>query len=534
MVDEEAEPRRAAALMERLAMAHWRAGRPRDGLDTAERALALVETASRPPSGRRSRVVGKTRMLQGRYREATEAARKAIEAAEATGDQAALAGALNGMGTSLWPRARSRRARPSCAGRWRSRASRTARARSRARQVNLADALHIAGRTARRSPSPAPGARTPRAGQPRRLARRDDRRDAVEARRLGRGRAAPARRGPPLPGQRARVRRADPRRAGLGRGRHDEAARTSRGSRSRSARVAEPQWHGAYGALLAELRRRQGDLDGARAAVDDALDRIEFCTEDAARLARVSAAGVTVEADRAQRGARPRRRRGGRPRARRIEGSSCASRRRARPAARSRRRGCATARAEPPAPRATPRWSCGARPPPRGTAVGRPYPAARARCARPRRTPGAATRDAAAAAAAAALATARAARRRVAGAARWRASSRGPGWRAARRRRRAAGPAARAPSGGEDPFGLTPRERQVLALVAEGATNREIGAQLFMAEKTASVHVSRILAKLDVRSRTEAAGGRAPAQGSRTDRGLDVLLVERGAGRGLL
>ena len=45
----------------------------------------------------------------------------------------------------------------------------------------------------------------------------------------------------------------------------------------------------------------------------------------------------------------------------------------------------------------------------------------------------------------------------------------------------------------------------MLALVADGATNREIGAQLFMAEKTASVHVSRILAKLDVRSRTEAA-----------------------------
>jgi len=57
-----------------------------------------------------------------------------------------------------------------------------------------------------------------------------------------------------------------------------------------------------------------------------------------------------------------------------------------------------------------------------------------------------------------------------------------------------------------EPFGLTPRERQVLALVAAGATNREIGRQLYMAEKTASVHVSRILAKLDVRSRTEAAG----------------------------
>jgi DNA-binding NarL/FixJ family response regulator len=57
----------------------------------------------------------------------------------------------------------------------------------------------------------------------------------------------------------------------------------------------------------------------------------------------------------------------------------------------------------------------------------------------------------------------------------------------------------------EDPFGLTPRERQVLAQIAEGATNRQIGAALFMAEKTASVHVSRILSKLGVRSRTQAA-----------------------------
>ncbi len=62
-----------------------------------------------------------------------------------------------------------------------------------------------------------------------------------------------------------------------------------------------------------------------------------------------------------------------------------------------------------------------------------------------------------------------------------------------------------APEEPEDPFGLTPRERQVLALLAEGATNRQIGAALFMAEKTASVHVSRILAKLGVQSRTQAA-----------------------------
>ena len=59
--------------------------------------------------------------------------------------------------------------------------------------------------------------------------------------------------------------------------------------------------------------------------------------------------------------------------------------------------------------------------------------------------------------------------------------------------------------GGALPFGLTPRELQVLALIAEGATNRQIGAALYMAEKTASVHVSRILSKLGVRSRTQAA-----------------------------
>jgi DNA-binding CsgD family transcriptional regulator len=67
------------------------------------------------------------------------------------------------------------------------------------------------------------------------------------------------------------------------------------------------------------------------------------------------------------------------------------------------------------------------------------------------------------------------------------------------------GDAARREAEPDDPFGLTPRERQVLALVAQGATNKQIGTALFMAEKTASVHVSRILAKLGVQGRTQAA-----------------------------
>ncbi|MGF1661487.1 MAG: LuxR C-terminal-related transcriptional regulator, partial [Kineosporiaceae bacterium] len=58
---------------------------------------------------------------------------------------------------------------------------------------------------------------------------------------------------------------------------------------------------------------------------------------------------------------------------------------------------------------------------------------------------------------------------------------------------------------GRRPAGpLTPRETEVLALVAEGLTNRRIGERLFMAEKTVSVHVSRVIAKLGVTGRTEA------------------------------
>jgi len=54
-------------------------------------------------------------------------------------------------------------------------------------------------------------------------------------------------------------------------------------------------------------------------------------------------------------------------------------------------------------------------------------------------------------------------------------------------------------------LGLTRREAEVLALVAAGRTNRQIGQELFITPKTASIHVSRILAKLGVAGRGEAA-----------------------------
>lgn len=58
---------------------------------------------------------------------------------------------------------------------------------------------------------------------------------------------------------------------------------------------------------------------------------------------------------------------------------------------------------------------------------------------------------------------------------------------------------------GLERFELTPREIEVLALLGEGMTNREIAATLVISDKTASVHVSRILAKLSVANRASAA-----------------------------
>jgi DNA-binding CsgD family transcriptional regulator/tetratricopeptide (TPR) repeat protein len=56
-----------------------------------------------------------------------------------------------------------------------------------------------------------------------------------------------------------------------------------------------------------------------------------------------------------------------------------------------------------------------------------------------------------------------------------------------------------------DRLGLTPRETEVLTLIAAGHTNRQIGDALFVSDKTASVHVSNILRKLGVSSRVDAA-----------------------------
>jgi DNA-binding CsgD family transcriptional regulator/tetratricopeptide (TPR) repeat protein len=75
----------------------------------------------------------------------------------------------------------------------------------------------------------------------------------------------------------------------------------------------------------------------------------------------------------------------------------------------------------------------------------------------------------------------------------------------ARPRRRRNGAAA-TPPGAPKGSVLTPREREVAALVAEGLSNRQIGERLYVSERTAETHVQNILAKLGFTSRTQVAG----------------------------
>lgn len=73
----------------------------------------------------------------------------------------------------------------------------------------------------------------------------------------------------------------------------------------------------------------------------------------------------------------------------------------------------------------------------------------------------------------------------------------------------------------EDPLvaSLTPREREILDLIADGLTNREIGERLYLAEKTVKNYVSGMLAKLGMQRRTQAAvygsGLRQPSHDAR-------------------
>lgn len=505
LVDPTTDPRRAASLLERLARAQWDMNRQDHAVETLDRALALLEP-DELTSERAALLAAKTRarMLQGKHGEAIEVGGEALAVARAIGDRRAEVRALSSLGAALFGRGEDDDG---------TEALRTGIALADGAEmidelcalyVNLGDMLHLAGRSDEALAVIHEG--LDRAGTVvesgiwLRLLLSEVHLDLgdwdaaeVDIPRLERGNV-----GTTLLNQ--RLRRAE---LLLGRGdlvgareQMDAAERTARGS-------TEPQFLGVIGIDRGLLELRSGDFEEARCAVDDALDLIEFCSEDFVRISRLAGVGAMIEADAAQ-SARDRRDEAAELAAiERAEGFLARARATAEAgglveeaqrllveAERARTRGDDDAAL----------WRAAAE---AFSGIHRPYPAAYSRWRAAEALVRADDREDAAVEAGTALEAAR---------------QLGSVWLAAevsslasRARLKLPGElesevGAAAVAEGDDPFGLTARERQVLALVSEGRTNREIGLELHMAEKTASVHVSRILAKLDVRSRTEAAG----------------------------
>jgi ATP/maltotriose-dependent transcriptional regulator MalT len=509
LIDPAADPVRYARLLARRARAQWNLNRGVEALETAREALTLLP-AGEAPRERASLLswLARTRYLRGRFREAVCEGEEALEAAVATGDPTIESEALNTLGMARIAGGAVDEG-VSCL----RRALELARANDALDDAafaysNLADMLLLAGRTE-------DALQTIKEGYEETPSRIRGGRDWIELTmsdiayesgdwELARSHLHPSpARQVGLMEMFSQLRQAS---QALGEGRHEDAQAALDAIEPLVKVSPEPQWHGAYGSLLAELRRREGDLDGARSAVANALDELETCTDDVMRIARVTAAGLAIEADRALRAHDLREESDARQalsrarihlqrlRAASEEGGPVE---RAWLAIGSAELARGRRRNDPKLWRkAAVAWD----------ELGRPYQAALARWREAEALIEAGDRAAAAVAAGAALEFAE----RV-----------GAGWldgelvALAGRGRLAVpagsgdgaadGDAARAPVVVEDPFGLTERERQVLALVAEGATNRQIGSALYMAEKTASVHVSRILAKLGVQSRTQAA-----------------------------
>ncbi len=514
-VDQDEEPHFFARLLAEIASVRWGMGQAEKARDNLDRALSLLpESEPTPERAMILELKARFLLLQGRFAESRDAADEALSAAEAAGVEGTEALILNRLGLSLFYLGEEERGDEVM------RKSIDLARRSGSNDqlatafVNYAGALHSSGRseeaagvTAEAAKEVTPGDRSALwiacAGSEIAfdLGRWDEAEELLPPRNVQTGATL----------SNLLLRRVS---LQLGRGDTAGARKLLEHGHDVLAESVEPQYIAPAGTLQVELELRDGDIDAAREAAEKAIDQLEFCSDDAARMAQISAAAAMVETEAAE---RARDLGDAAELAAAIARAELAVERTAAAAEEvGRKMECAfaldaqtdlaRARRDADAPEraaaAAAAWD----------GLERPYLAARARRREAEAFAAAGEREAAAGAAAEALAAAEQMgsewlAREVAGfITRARlpqvdpTATAGNGTRPADARGNGtAGTAA------EDPFGLTPRERQVLAALAEGATNREIAAQLFMAEKTASVHVSRILAKLGVRSRTEAA-----------------------------
>jgi ATP/maltotriose-dependent transcriptional regulator MalT len=501
-LDPERDTQRYAALLGRLSRIQWSLNRGQEAIATAERALAML----RGEDGSRERALllawlARMRVLRGRYRDAIADGEVALAAAVRAGDSLAECEVLNTLGMAQIVLGRVDEGVGSLR-----RAIEIARQNEDVDSLataysNLSEMQLLSGHTREALVTAQEGL----ALTPRRFMRGYDwitLTISEAAFKVGDWPLARASLSPSasrVSGTMLMFRQLREAELALGEGDEDAAEECLESIHDLVCDSSEPQWIALHGLLLGELRRRRHDYDAARAAVEDALGRIELCTDDVMRIARVAAAGTRIEADRVQRA---------RDLGEKGELREALTRCRLHVA-----RLEAAAQEGGPVERAYLAEGKGelARARGRGARewakavaaweqVARPYPVAISRWREAEAQVAAGDRAAAAALARAALET---------------ANEIGSRWLAAEvtalaERGRLELGVDESTNGAtaktdEDPFGLTPRERQVLALVAQGATNRQIGTALFMAEKTASVHVSRILAKLGVQGRTQAA-----------------------------
>jgi predicted ATPase/DNA-binding CsgD family transcriptional regulator len=503
-LDPERDRVRYAALLARLARTIWSLNRGREAVETGEEALAMLGDDD-PGRVRPSLLAWLTRMkfLRGRFRQAAQDGEEALAAAIDAGDRDAEAEVRNTLGMTKVAMGEVEEGLAQLR-----RAIELAREHDELDSMltaysNLADMLNLVGRTREGLVVALEGM----AANPRRMIRSHDWLTMTVSElafasgdwKMARDYLTP----PPerLTGVVLMVRHLREAELSLGEGELDRAGEAIAVAEPLVDASDQPQFIGLFGALCAELRRRRRDLVGARQGVQGALDRLELCTDDVMQIARVTAVAMRVEADWAQRGRDLRERgvvRDALARARIHLDRIAAAAQEGGPVERAH---LAEAKAEMARARGRGAARDWARAAEAYEAVGRPYSAAIARWREAECHVSGGDRAAGAEAARNALAV---------------AERLGSAWLVAEvrgladRGRLELGsvlehPGGDGKAGAEDPFGLTPRERQVLALVAEGATNRQIGAALFMAEKTASVHVSRILSKLGVQGRTEAA-----------------------------
>ena len=303
LVDPETEPKQAASMLTQLHRAQWELGRQDESIETLDRALALLDSCE--DTGERAELLARksrARMLQSRNREAIEAGREALVVARSVGDRGAEMLALTSIGVAL---AAAREVEEGTATlrealalvRKHGLADHVGRA-----SINLADVLHLEGRSEEALAVAREGLEEVLAGG--RTATWSTLLVAEIEYDVGDWRAAAA----AMPRERRRywgstllnhrVRRIE---QALGRGDVADARQDLDVAERVATDSTEPQFLAPLAAHRAELERRAGDVTAARRAVDDGLDRMEFCTDDLARLAQVAIAGTLVEADEAQR-----------------------------------------------------------------------------------------------------------------------------------------------------------------------------------------------------------------------------------------